>query len=115
MIDENIVHLCGLIGDDYKDGKTSEGKEFITFSLCISTYVKDYADSTEKNHSQTFVRLFVYDKKQIEYLRRMKTHRGLRVWVNGRLSSRKSEYKGISYIQLTVIVRNIAIIKTTEK
>lgn len=111
-LDKNIVLLEGLIGDDFKFGKTSDAKEMITFSLCINTYMKEIADDTERTRSQTYVRIFVYDKKQIEYLRRIDAHRGQRVSVLGRLSSHKSEYKGIEYIQLTVIVRDIGVIQT---
>ena len=111
-LDKNIVMLEGIIGDDYKVGKTSEGKEMITFSLAINSYMKEIADDTERTRSQTYVRIFVYDKKQIEYLQKIDAHRGQRATILGRLSSRKSEYKGIEYIQLTVIVRDIGIIQT---
>lgn len=110
--DKNIVLLDGVIGDDVKLKKTKEGKEFYTFSLCIRTYDKEFADSTERNHSQSFIRIFVYDKKQIEYLRKMRIHQGLRASIFGRLCSFMSERKGISFLANNVICRDIEIIRT---
>lgn len=112
MLDKNIVLLEGLIGDDAKFGKTKEGKEYFTFSLCINSYIKEMADSTERTHSQTYVRIFCYDKRQLEYLRKVKARRGLRASVFGRLSSTKNEYKGVVYMTNSVVCRDIAIIRT---
>ena len=112
MLDKNIVLLEGLIGDDFMYKKTSDAKEMATFSLCINSYMKEIADDTERTRSQTYVRIFVYDKKQLEYLHRIDVHRGQRVSILGRLSSHRTEYKGIEYIQLTVIVRDIVVIQT---
>ena len=103
-LDKNIVLLEGLIGDDFKFGRTSDAKEMATFSLAINSYLKELADDTERTRAQTYVRIFVYDKKLLDYLRRIDVHRGMRASILGRLSSHKSEYKGIEYIQLTVIV-----------
>ena len=112
MLDKNIVLLEGLIGDDAKFGKTQDGKEYFTFSLCVNSFLKDMSDSTERSHSQVFIRIFAYDKRQLEYLRKVKAHRGQRVSIFGRLSSYKTEYKGNSYITLTVICRDISIISS---
>ena len=75
-MDKNIVMLEGIIGDDYKYGKTQDGKEYATFSLCINSYMKEFADSTERTHSQTYIRIFVFDKKQVAYLQKVKARRG---------------------------------------
>lgn len=112
MLDKNIVFLEGLIGDDYKYGKSSEGKEYATFSLSVNSFIKDISDNTERTHSQNYIRTTVFDKKLLAYLKKVKAHRGQRVSVFGRISSFKTEYKGIEYIQLSIIVRDIAIIQT---
>ena len=112
MRDKNRVALEGLIGDDFRLAKTQEGKEYITFSLCINSYDKEYADSTERTHSQTYVRCNVFDKKQIEYLKKVNAHRGQRACVDGRISSYKSEIKGIEFFTNTVTIRDVSIIKT---
>lgn len=114
-MDKNIVMLEGIIGDDFKYGRTQEGRDFATFSLCVNAYIKEMADSTERTHSQTYVRIFIYDKRQIEYLQNVKAHRGQRASVFGRLSSCKCEYKGITYISNNVIARDITIIKTKKE
>lgn len=112
MLDKNIVLLEGLIGDDAKFGRTQEGKEYFTFSLCINSFLKEFADDTERTHSQTYVRIFCYDKKHLAYLRKINAHRGQRASVFGRLSSFKNEYRGNSFMTLNVICRDITVIQT---
>ena len=112
MLDKNIVFLEGVIGDDYKYGRTQEGKEYATFSLCVNSFIKEISDSTERSHSQNYIRTTVFDKKLLAYLRNIDAHRGMRASVFGRISSFKTEYKGIDFIQLSIIVRDIAIIQT---
>lgn len=114
MKDKNIVWLEGLIGDDFKYAKTKECKEFCTFTLCLNSYLKELADSTEQMHNNTFIRITAYDKKLLEYLKRVRAHRGQRVSIMGRLSSYKSEYKGVELIQLSVVVRDISVIQTKK-
>ena len=115
MLDKNIVLLEGIIGDDAKFGKTQEGKEYFTFSLCVNSFLKDMSDSTERTHSQVFIRIFVYDKKQIEYLPKVKAHRGQRASIFGRLSSFKNEYRGNTFMTMNVICRDINITKTKQE
>jgi len=111
-MDKNIVVLEGIIGDDFKYGKTQEGKEFSTFSLCVNMFSKEFADSTERTHSQTYIRIFVYDKRQVEYLRKVEAHRGQRISIFGRIASCKSEYKGVEFMSNNVICRDLTIVKT---
>lgn len=112
MLDKNIVFLEGLLGDDYKYGRTEDGKEYATFSLCVDSFIKEISDKTERTHSQNFIRTTVFDKKLIAYLRKVDAHRGMRVSVFGRISSFKTEYKGIDFIQLSIVVRDICVIQT---
>lgn len=112
MLDKNIVWLEGLLGDDFKYGRTDDGKEYATFSLCVNSFIKEISDKTERTHSQNFIRTTVFDKKLIAYLRKVDAHRGMRVSVFGRLSSFKTEYRGIDFIQLSIVVRDIAVIQT---
>lgn len=112
MLDKNIVWLEGVIGDDFKYGRTEDGKEYATFSLCVNSFIKEISDKTERSHSQNFIRTTVFDKKLITYLQRVNTHRGMRVSVFGRISSFKTEYKGIEFIQLSIIVRDIGVIQS---
>lgn len=107
--------LEGLAGDDAKFGKTKDGKEFFTFSLCINSYIKEMADATERTHSQTYIRIFCYDKKQLAYLRKVNVKRGNRISVFGRLSSVKNEYRGITFITNNVVCRDIVVIKTKKE
>ena len=111
-LDKNIVFLDGVLGDDFKYGRTEDGKEYATFSLCVNSFIKEISDQTERTHSQNYIRTTVFDKKQVEYLRKVNAHRGQRATIFGRISSFKTEYKGIEYIQLSIIVRDIGIIQT---
>ena len=111
-LDKNIVFLEGVLGDDFKYGRTEDGKEYATFSLCVNSFIKEISDQTERTHSQNYIRTTVFDKKQFEYLRKLNAHRGQRATIFGRISSFKTEYKGIEYIQLSIIVRDIGIIQT---
>lgn len=113
--DKNIVILGGLIGDDYKYGKTEEGKEYATFSLLVNNFSKDFADATERTHSQQMLRITCFDKQQIEYLQKVGARRGVRVEILGRLTTFKKEYKGNPFIQMSVTVRDIEIVKTSNK
>ena len=107
--------LEGTIGEDFKWSKAQNGAEYATFSLCMNSYIKEIADSTEKTHSRTYIRIFVYDKKQLEYLKRVKVKRGQRIAILGRLTSAKNEYKGITYMSNNVTCRDISIIKTRKE
>ena len=111
-LDKNIVFLEGVIGDDFKYGKSENGNDFATFSLSVNSFVKEISDQTERTHSQNYIRTTVFDKKQLEYLRKVNAHRGQRASIFGRISSFKTEYKGIEFIQLSIIVRDIGIIQT---
>lgn len=111
-LDKNIVFLEGVLGDDFKYGRTVDGKEYATFSLCVNSFIKEISDQTERTHSQNYIRTTVFDKKQVEYLRKVNARRGQRATIFGRISSFKTEYKGIEYIQLSIIVRDIGIIQT---
>jgi hypothetical protein len=109
MLDKNIVMLDGIIGDDFAFKKSE--KEYATFSLCINSFFKEMADNTERSHSQTYVRIFVYDKRLIEYLKKKNAHRGQRISIFGRLSSCKSEIRGITFVSLNVVCRDLTIEK----
>lgn len=111
MKDKNIVLLEGVVGNDVKRGTAQNGKKYITFSLCINTYFKPLHDSTESEHTMTYIRVFVYDQKQVEYLNRVDIRHGNRASIFGRLNSVKTDIKGKEIIQINVVVRDISISK----
>lgn len=115
MMDKNIVVLDGIIGDDLKWGKSQNAKEFMTCTLCINSFMKEFADGTERSNSQMYIRIFVYDKKLVDYLRAVEVHRGQRASVFGRIISYRNEYKGNSFITNSVVCRDIEIIKNKNE
>ena len=113
--DKNIVMLSGIIGEDARFDKTQEGKEYYTFSLCVNAFTKEISDATERTHSQTYIRIMVFDKAQIEYLHKVNVHRGQRANIFGRLTSHKNEYRGNTFVTNNVVCRDIEIVKTKEE
>lgn len=115
MLDKNVVILEGVAGDDVKFDRATNGKEYCTFSLCMNAFNKELGDEDEMTRSTTFIRVMVFNNRKaklVDYLRRVGFHRGQRVNIFGMLASHKSEYKGITYIQNNVIVRDITIVQT---
>lgn len=113
-MDKNIVWLEGVIGDDYKYAKTQDGKEFATFTLLVRSYMKEFADKTEKR-DYTYLRIMVFDSKLVEHLHKMSARRGHRVSVLARLNSHRQEYKGNAFVQVDIVARDIQIIKTNNQ
>lgn len=111
-MDKNFVHLEGSIGDDIKFGNADNGNPYCTFTLIVDSYFKETRDTTERDYSRTFIRVFVYGKSQLEYLKRVGVKQGNRASIFARLSSHRTEFGSKSIIQLNVVVRDITIIKT---
>lgn len=117
MKDKNVVILEGLVGDSVSDKKSNSGTEFITFMLCVNGSIGTdtwMSRSDDREHSQTLIRCFVYDRRLIEYCRDTKLRRNKRVSVFGKLQSYRSEIKGQPIVSLVVVVRDIGIIKTKK-
>ena len=53
----------------------------------------------------------VFDAKQVDYLHKIGAKNGHTAIIYARLSSHKTEYKGIDFIQNNVVVRDLSIIK----
>jgi hypothetical protein len=108
--DKNIVFLDGIINDNARFGKSSEVKEYYTFSLEINAMAIAMSFRDGRTHSQSYVRVFVYDKDQLDYLKRNNVRRGMRVSIMGRLSSYGKEIKGVRFTNLCVVCKDIEII-----
>lgn len=111
MLDKNLVFLEGII-EGFKYDKAEGGREYATFSLSINAVFREMADDFERTKSQQWIRIFCYNKKIIEHLKRINAHNGQRASVFGRLSSFKNEYKGITFMTNCVMCRDIDIITT---
>lgn len=111
-MDKNFVILEGQVGDDLSYGKTQDGKDYSTFSLIINGYSKDYHDSSERQHGFTMIRIMVFESRLVDRMRDLKVRTGTRVGVFARLNSHRTEYRGISYIQNDVVVRDLTVVRT---
>lgn len=114
MKDKNFVFLEGIVGNYVKHGKAVNGKNFITFNVCINTYDSQFHDQSEIEHPTALIRVFVYDAKQVEYLNKVKIRRGHRVSIAGRLASSSREFGGTKIVVLVVVVRDITVAKTSD-
>lgn len=112
-MDKNFVMLEGQVGDDLSYGRTQDGKDYGTFSLLLNGYSREYHDSSERQHGFTIVRVMVFDVRLVERMRSLKVRSGTRVGVFARLNSHRTEYRGISYIQNDVVVRDLYVVKVS--
>lgn len=111
MKDKNIVMLEGLVGNDLKRGTASNGKKFITFSLCINSYMREIHDSTESEHPMAYLRVFIYDQRMLRYLNDTNIKHNDRVSIFGRLHSKLREVGKERIVQMNIVVRDISLIK----
>ena len=111
MRDKNIVILEGVVGRDLKHGTASNGKKYVTFSLCVNTFLRELHDDTESEHPMAYIRVFVYNQRQLAYLDKVDLKCGNRVSIFGRLNSKVNEIKNKRIIQLNVVVRDITVSK----
>lgn len=119
MKDKNLVILEGLVGEDLKRKKSTEGAgEYYTFTLCVNGGIgtdKWMSETTDREWYQTYVRCFIYDKHAIEYCDGVGMKKGQRVNVLGKLTSFRSEVKGKVLISLVVTIRDISVVKTKRE
>lgn len=112
MRQKNIVILEGRVGEGLKYARATNGNDYCTFVLEIDSYYKEVADLTERDHSYTLVRIFIYDKHQVEYCKRVGLRQGNIVSILARLNSKGTEINGKMIVQNNVIVRDISVVKT---
>lgn len=113
FMDKNIVILEGSVGDDLSFRRSQDGKEFVTFTLLVGGYSREYHDRSE-TRDVVYIRVMCFDGRLVERVRAMSLRNGSRVNILARLNSHRSEYKGISYIQNDVIVRDIVLVRTSS-
>lgn len=116
MLDKNVVLLSGISGDDVKFCKASNGKDYCTFLLLITTFEKEMGDVDAHTRSMDMIRIMVFNNKKtklVDYLKKIGFRRGMRVTIFGRIQSYKTEVKGNSIIQNNVLVRDIEVVQTS--
>lgn len=113
-MDRNDVYLEGRIRHS-KFGKTKTGKPYATFALVVhDLYNKEYRESTEGHKDWDSIRIMVFDKKLVDYLRAVKMQDEQKAIVNARISSGRTEHKGETFIQNVIIARSISIVKVVK-
>ena len=110
---QNQVFLKGVVGDDIIFKRARTGKDYCSFSLIVN-HDNKYLSEDETN-SVEYIRIMIFNnkrKKLVDKLKEMGLRRGNYVSIIGRLQTARTEYRGISLIQLTVQVNDLSIIQT---
>ena len=110
---QNQVFLKGVVGDDFKVGKATSGKRYISFSLIVNSSPKEVSE--DETNSVEYIRIFIFNnkrKKMVDKLEEMGLRRGMYVSIIGRLQTARTEFKGNKIIQLSVQVLDLSIIQT---
>ena len=104
MVDKNDMLIEGVIADDvtYKTAET--GSKYCTFS--IHTETREGSKIVPAN-----TRVFVFDQRCIDYLKRMNAHEGQRVSVSAYARTGKQDIHGKAIITTMVTVKDIHLIK----
>ena len=110
-MDRNDVYLQGRIGQNLKYGKTERGSEYATFSLVIEPVQNKQDKGSE---ATTYIRILVFEKHLVKYLHDVKAKEGQRVAIVAFINSRRTEVKGETIIQNSVIARDIIVAKTKQ-
>lgn len=112
MLDKNMVFIEGIIGEAFKYERAQSGREYATFSLNVQPMSTEMADDIEQMNGQVYIRVFVFDKRVLENLKRVGAKSGQRADIFGRLTSFKNTYKNVSYVTNCLVARDMNIIQT---
>lgn len=107
MRNRNQLTLVGRIGDAIKEGKSKNGTTYMYFALEIYQNI----NSTQNNQYQT-LHVMVFNKKVIDYLRKVDVHAGNFCVVFGFISSFKYIKNGREMFVNAVNGDEVFIIKT---
>lgn len=111
-MDKNVVFLEGVIASGYKECAANNGRRYITFVLGVGQPIlSELADSTERDHYEANLRIFVYDFRLVKYLRDVGAKEGDRVSLFARLTSFKT-YVGEKLVwSVCVVARDVRLLK----
>lgn len=109
MQDFNMLILVGRIGAAVKESTAKNGTKYLYFSLEVQSW--QTANSIERNQYQT-LHVMVFKKNVIDYLHKVKAHRGNTVVVRGFVSSFPDEVNGKDMIINAINVADIFVVKT---
>ena len=106
MTDKNFVHLEGLIVGDVSFKTATNEKPYCSF--VVRTETKENNGIAISN-----VCVFVFDTKNMEYLKRVNAREGHRVCVNAYIRIAKKEIHGETIMQTMITVSDVHLIKTS--
>lgn len=111
-MDKNVVFLEGVIASGYKEGTANNGRRYITFVLGVGQPIlSELADSTEQDHYEANLRIFVYDFRLVKYLRDVGAKEGDRVSLFARLTSFKAYVEKKLVWSVCVVARDVRLLK----
>jgi hypothetical protein len=108
MADLNQLILIGHIGAAFKEGTAKNGSKYIYFAIEIQQ--KPTANSIERNQNQT-LHVMVFNKTVIDYLHRVKAHRGNTVVVKGYITAFPNTIKGKDLITNAITANEVYVVK----
>ncbi len=100
----NKVELGGYVGDKVIWKKAKNAKKYCSFQI-ITNHVYNVYDSDTETSSRDFIRIIVFNnrkKRLVDKLEEAGLRQGMRIRLEGKLQTSRTEYKGIDLIQMTV-------------
>lgn len=104
MASINTVVISGNLGQDPDLKYTQSGTAICNFSVAVNEYRKD-KDSGESTQTTHWLRCCAFNRTaevMAEYL-----HKGSKVTISGRLSTRQYEKDGVTHNVVEIIVRDL--------
>lgn len=100
----NKVILIGYIGQDPEIKKMQSGKERATFSIATSERWKD-KDTGEKKEKTEWHRVVVFNEHIVNIVKQY-VKKGSKIWIEGQLTTRSWDDKGITRYSTEINIKN---------
>lgn len=107
-MDRNDCRFVGRVGEHIKKGKTVNGEPYMYFDMDIESRYN--ANSTDNNYHQS-IPIMVFKKAVIDYLEKLKVHRGTPIVCFGFVSTYTDEVRGITLKSNGINASEVYVIK----
>ena len=110
-MDINRVELRGRVSADITKRTASNGNEWLSFTIVTNEQSPNAGIDKEKS-IPTWHQIAVFNKKLVEKILRLGVHRGMTMFVVGKLFSKSENKRGVNVTYTSVVATNIDVIKT---